>query len=169
MGNNTNETDLAKRLARAERDWQSMQRICHDFFHGWRRAVEDRCGEEVAKELEMSFYGCIGEGTGRMYLERGGKPEDLEKMVYTLVRASEVMGETAHMKREGADVLLIHEACPWIDSFRATGAPNQCQAGCDHWFRTTARSISPNVCVETESALPAGDATCTRRFSLGWT
>jgi len=50
--------DLAKRLSRAERDWQSMQRICHDFFHGWRRVVADHLGEEKAKELESSLRWC---------------------------------------------------------------------------------------------------------------
>lgn len=160
------DTDQAKKLARAERDWQSMQRICHDFFHGWRRTVQDRYGVEAAKELEMSFYERIGEGTGKMFLDRGGKPDDLEKLVHTLVRASEVMGEAAHLTRDGNDVILVHTACPWTDSFRATGAENQCQASCDHWFQTTAKTISPKISVLTESALPAGNATCTRRFSI---
>lgn len=157
--------DLAKRLNRTERDWQSMQRICHDFFHGWRRVVADHYGEEKARQLEVEFYGRIGNGTGAMYLQRGGNPDDLEKVVFTLVRASEVMGETAHLERDGNDVLLVHTACPWQDSFRANGVPDQCQAGCDNWFRTTAASISPLIKVVTESALPAGDRSCTRRFS----
>lgn len=157
---------LAKRAERAERDWKSMIRITHDFFHGWRRAVEERYGAEAAKELELRFYETIGEGTGRMFLERGGQPGDLERLVFSLTRASEVMGETASLQREGADVLLVHTACPWMDSFRATGAPNQCQASCDRWFQTTARTVSPKIRVITESALPAGDASCTRRFSL---
>ena len=101
-----------------------------------------------------------------MFLDRGGKPDELEKLVRSLVRASEVMGEEAHLTREGDDVLLVHTACPWMDSFRATGAANQCQASCDHWFQTTAKTISPKIRVVTESALPAGDASCTRRFSL---
>ena len=79
--------------------------------------------------------------------------------------ASEVMGETAHLERDGDDVLLVHTACPWQDSFRASGIPDQCQAGCDNWFGTTAASISPRIKVVTESALPAGDRSCTRRFS----
>lgn len=158
--------DPIKHLARAERDWRSMQRICHDFFHGWRRTVTDRFGPDVAKELETSFYGHIGEGTARTYLERGGTPDDLGKLVKSLVRASEVMGEAAHLLTENDDVLLVHTACPWMDSFRATGAPNQCQASCDHWFQTTAKAISPRIKVLTESALPAGDASCTRRFSF---
>lgn len=157
--------DLAKRLSRAERDWQSMQRICHDFFHGWRRVVADHLGEEKAKELEVEFYGRIGQNTGAMYLQRGGNADDLERIVFTLVRASEVMGEAAHLARDGDDVLLVHTACPWQDSFRANHIANQCQAGCDNWFRTTAASISTRIKVVTESALPAGDGTCTRRFS----
>lgn len=164
--NNSAEAVLTKRFERAERDWQSMQRICHDFFHGWRRTVQERYGMAVAKELEMSFYEHIGVGTGQMFLDRGGKPHDLEKLVHSLVRASEVMGEAAHLTREDTDVLLVHTACPWMDSFRATGAPNQCQASCDHWFQTTAKTISPKIQVMTESALPAGDTTCTRRFSI---
>ena len=44
--------------------------------------------------------------------------------------------------------------------------PNQRQASCDHWFQPTAKTISPKIRVVTESALPAGDASCTRRFSL---
>lgn len=162
----TTDVDLAKRLARAERDWESMQRICHDFFHGWRHTVQNRYGPKVAKELEMSFYERIGEGTGKMYLDRGGKPEDLGKLVQSLVRASEVMGETAHLIREDDAVLLVHTACPWMDSFRANGAPNQCQASCDRWFQTTAKSISPKIRVVTERTLPSGDASCTRRFSF---
>ncbi|MBN8477095.1 L-2-amino-thiazoline-4-carboxylic acid hydrolase [Sulfuritalea sp.] len=158
--------DLSKRLARAERDWESMQRICHDFFHGWRQTVMDRFGPDVAKELELSFYGRIGEGTARTFLERGGTPDDLAKLVRSLVRASEVMGEAAHLVIEEKDVLLVHAACPWMDSFRATDAPNQCQASCDHWFQSTAKSISPRIKVLTESALPAGGASCTRRFSF---
>lgn len=114
----------------------------------------------------MSFYERIGEGTGKMYLDRGGKPEDLGKLVQSLVRASEVMGETAHLIREDDAVLLVHTACPWMDSFRANGAPNQCQTSCDHWFQTTAKSISPKIRVVTERALPSGDASCTRRFSF---
>lgn len=157
--------DLAKRLNRTERDWQSMQRICHDFFHGWRRVVADHYGEAAARQLEVEFYGRIGLGTGAMYLQRGGSPDDLEKVVSTLVRASEVMGETAHLERDGDDVLLVHTACPWQDSFRASGIVDQCQAGCDNWFGTTAASISPRIKVVTESALPAGDRSCTRRFS----
>lgn len=151
-------------LARRTRDWQSMIRITHDFFHGWRRTVAEAFGEDKAMELELRFYESVGAGTARMFADRGGRPEDVEKLVFSLVRASEVMGEKARMERDGGDWLLIHEACPWPATFRANGVPHTCQASCDHWFRTTARSVSPTLDVVTESALPAGDATCTRRF-----
>lgn len=158
--------DLEKQLARKERDWESMIRINHDFFHCWRRAAEEKLDPAAAHDVLMRFWELVGIGTGQMYLERGGKPDNLEQIAFTMMRASHVMGESAHMALEGDASVLVHTACPWMDSFRDTGAPNQCQAGCDHWFQTTLRTISPNLRVTTESALPAGDTTCTRRFSL---
>jgi hypothetical protein len=161
-----NANDLEKRLARKERDWQSMIRIAHDFFHAWRKAVRDRLGEAAASEMELAFWENVGVGTGRMYLERGGAPEDLDRIATTLQRASDVMGETAHVRKDGTDVLLVHTACPWLDSFRAAGLPNRCGEGCDRWFQVTVRTISPKVRVVTESQMPRSDATCTRRFTL---
>lgn len=158
--------DLEKQLARKERDWESMIRINHDFFHCWRRAAEEKLSPQDAEALVMRFWELVGIGTGEMYLARGGKPEDLQQLAFTMMRASHVMGETAHMEMEDNASVLVHTACPWMDSFRETGAANQCQAGCDHWFQTTIATISPKVRVVTESALPAGDKTCTRRFSL---
>lgn len=158
--------ELEKQLARKERDWESVNRINHDFFHCWRRAVAEKFSPQEANDVLMRFWELVGESTGKTYLQRGGKPEDLEQIAFTMMRASHVMGETAHMALEADASVLVHTACPWMDSFRDTGAANQCQAGCDHWFQTTIKTISPNVRVVTESALPAGDATCTRRFSL---
>ncbi|MDR2239119.1 MAG: L-2-amino-thiazoline-4-carboxylic acid hydrolase [Zoogloeaceae bacterium] len=158
--------DLAQALARKERDWQSMIRITHDFFHAWRKAAQDKLGEAAAMDMELAFWENVGVGTGKMYLERGGKPEDLERIAFTMQRASDVMGETARMEKDGNDVLVVHTACPWMDSFRAAGLPNRCGKGCDLWFQVAGRTISPKVNVITESLLPNGDATCTRRFTL---
>lgn len=158
--------DLEKRLARKQRDWESMIRITHDFFHAWRKSVADKDGEPAAQQMEMRFWENIGIGTGKMYLERGGKPDDPGQIAHTMQRASEVMGETAHITKDGDDVLLLHTACPWLDSYRAAGIPNQCGAGCDHWFQTTVKAISPNVKLVTESLMPAGAKSCTRRFSF---
>jgi hypothetical protein len=158
--------DLEKQLARKERDWESMIRINHDFFHCWRRAAEEKLSPQDANDLVMRFWELVGVGTGEMYLARGGKPENLEQIAFTMMRASHVMGETAHMSMEGDASVLVHTACPWTDSFRDSGAPNQCQAGCDHWFQVTAKTISPKLRVTTESALPAGASSCTRRFTL---
>lgn len=158
--------ELEKQLARKTRDWESMIRITHDFFHGWRKSVADRHGEQAAQEMEFAFWERIGVGTGEMYLARGGKPEDHEQIAFTMLRASEVMGETAQMKKDGNATLLVHTACPWIDSYRANGIANQCGAGCDHWFQITVKTISPKLQVVTESQLPKGDASCTRRFKL---
>jgi hypothetical protein len=162
----TETAELEKRLARKERDWQSMIRITHDFFHAWRKSVADKHGEQAAREMELAFWERIGVGTGEMYLARGGKPDSPEQIAFTMVRASEVMGETARLERDGDAALVVHTACPWMDSYRANGIANQCASGCDHWFQVAARTISPRIRVVTESQLPRGGATCTRRFTL---
>ena len=157
---------VEKQLARKTRDWESMIRITHDFFHSWRKSVADTVGEQAASAMELRFWENVGVGTGKMYLQRGGKPDDHEQIAYTMLRASEVMGETAQMEKDGGSTLLVHTACPWMDSYRANGIANQCGAGCDHWFQVTAKTISPKLKVVTESQLPKGDASCTRRFTF---
>lgn len=154
--------DAVKKL---ENDWRSMIFIAHDFFHRWRQVVEEKYGKEKAVALVDRFWELVGQGTGESYLERGRDSGNLELIVKAMVRASQVMGETARMVPEGEDYLLIHEACPWTDSYRDYGAPGQCQAGCDRWFQTAVTAISPNFSVYTESCLAAGDSTCTRRYA----
>lgn len=165
MSAETKVAELEKKLERMQRDWQSMVRITHDFFHCWRQAVEEKLSKEEADKVQLRFWELVGIGTGKMYLERGGNPDDVAKVAYTMLRASEVMGETARMETTPDASLVVHDACPWMDSFRERGAPNECQPGCDKWFQATVQTISPNLRVVTEAALPAGDATCTRRFS----
>ncbi|GAB6171125.1 hypothetical protein JCM15765_06030 [Paradesulfitobacterium aromaticivorans] len=150
---------------RLEKDWRSMIFIAHDFFHRWRQVVEEKYGVEAAEGLITRFWELVGEGTGESYLKRGRDTENLEQVVRAMLRASEVMGEQVRMAVDGDDYLLIHDACPWIDSFKDYGAPGQCQSGCDHWFGTALKVISPNLRVLTESCLAAGDNACVRRYS----
>lgn len=166
MSDEAGSAAVEKQLARKTRDWESMIRITHDFFHAWRKSVADTGGEQAAREMELRFWENIGVGTGKMYLQRGGKPDDHEQVARTMLRASEVMGETAQMRKDGSATLLVHTACPWMDSYRANGIANQCGTGCDHWFQVTAKTISPQLKVVTESQLPQGDASCTRRFTF---
>ncbi|KLU61274.1 hypothetical protein CEB3_c24940 [Peptococcaceae bacterium CEB3] len=154
--------DAVKQL---EKDWRSMIFIAHDFFHRWRQVIEEKYGKEEAVALVDRFWELVGQGTGESYLVRGRDNENLEQIVKAMVRASQVMGETVRMVREGEDYLLIHEACPWLGSYQDYGAPGQCQAGCDRWFQTSVTTISPNFSVATESCLAAGDSTCTRRYA----
>ncbi len=138
--------------------------IAHDFFHCWRKTVEEKLGTEVTSDLVLRFWELVGQGTGDSYLKRGRDPGDLEQVVKAMVRASQVMGESAAMVRDGDDYLLVHETCPWIDSFKNYGAPGQCQAGCDRWFESAVAAISADIAVGTESCLAAGDQTCRRRY-----
>ncbi|MBI2313808.1 MAG: L-2-amino-thiazoline-4-carboxylic acid hydrolase [Betaproteobacteria bacterium] len=154
--------DAIKRL---EKDWHSMIFISHDFFHCWRKAVEEKYGTTEAAELAERFWELVGEGTGNSFLKRGRDAGSLEQIVGAMERASQVMGETARVVRDRQDVLLIHDACPWIGSFKSYGAPGRCQSGCDRWFQKSLKTITPDFVVVTESCLASGDASCTRRFS----
>lgn len=153
-------------LKRLEKDWRSMIFIAHDFFHRWRQVVEEKYGTEEAAALTNRFWELVGVGTAEAYLRRGKGAVDLSAIVKAMVRASLVMGESAKMEQSGEDYLLVHDSCPWIDSFKNYGAPGQCQAGCDRWFETAIKTISQNISVKTESCLADGVDTCTRRYSL---
>ena len=153
--------DAIKKL---ERDWRSMIFISHDFFHRWRMVLEEKFGAEETIALVDRFWESVGEGTAESYLKRGRDTKDLEQIVNAFVRASLVMGESAKSVKDGNDVLLIHDACPWIASFKDYGAPGQCQAGCDKWCETALKEISQDFSVRTDSCLAAGESTCTRRY-----
>lgn len=161
------ETDELKRALRSkEKEWEAMVRIAHDFFLNWRRAVAELHGERAARAAELRAWERVAEGTASAHRARGAAPQDIEALAASIARVSGVMRETAHVERDGADRLVVHTACPWPASYRAYGAGATCQAGCDHWFRESARGVSPAIRVVTESAIPAGDAVCTRRFSI---
>jgi len=152
-------------LKKMERDWRSMIFISHDFFHRWRMVLEEKFGAEETVVLVDRFWESVGEGTAESYLKRGRDTADLEQIVNAFVRASLVMGESARSAKDGNDVLLIHDACPWIGSFKDYGAPGQCQTGCDKWFETALKTISNEFSVLTDSCLASGESTCTRRYS----
>jgi len=156
--------EVNKDAKKLERDWSSMILISHDFFHRWRQAVEEKYGAEESNNLANRFWELVGESTANSYLMRGKDTNDLEQIVKAFVNASLVMGESARMAKDGDDVLLIHDACPWIDSFKNTGAPGQCIEGCDKWFESAITKISDNFSVQTEGHIAAGADTCTRRF-----
>lgn len=159
--------DLGKssEVTKLQRDWRSMIFISHDFFHRWRQAVEENFGVEESMNLANRFWELVGESTADSYLKRGKDVNDLAQIVDAFVRASLVMGESARMAKDGDDVLLIHDACPWIDSFKDYGVPGKCQAGCDKWFETALTKISRDFEVQTEGCLAAGDSNCIRRYS----
>ena len=155
----------SKAQKKLEKDWRAMIAISHDFFHSWRQVVEEKFGTEEAAELINRFWERVGEGSGQAYLKRGFDTENIEQFVSSMVRVSLIMGESARIAQDGKDYLLIHDACPWVDTFRNYGAAGQCQAGCDAWFIKALEIVSPEFTVTTESSLGAGDKNCTRRYS----
>ncbi|MDA8235306.1 MAG: L-2-amino-thiazoline-4-carboxylic acid hydrolase [Clostridia bacterium] len=149
------------------RNWKSMIMISHDFFHRWRQVAEESLGKQETQKMINSFWEKVGRSTAESYLGKNRDPENVEEVVQAFARASEVMGEKVKVVQDDRFVLLIHDECPWIDSFKNYGAPGECQEGCDSWFKSAVQGISPNLKVETTSCLASGESTCTRRFSKG--
>ena len=155
-----------RQIKNLSRNWRAMILVAHDFFHCWRRAVQEEYGEEAAAALTERFWDSVGRRTGELYLTKGGvAPGDVEAVVRAIARSSEMMGETVRVEQDGPDDwLLIHEGCPWIESYRQYGAPGQCVPGCHTWFAAALAVAAPGFTVTTESSLARGDAACVRRF-----
>jgi len=146
-----------------------MIRVGHDFFHCWRLVLADDLGPQKTGELTLRFWDKVAEATARAYARGGAAAageNDLEGLVRLMARSSEIMGERVRVEADGDDFLLIHEACPWTDSYREYGGGN-CQPGCDRWFVKVAAAVLPGCRVRTERSIPAGGGECVRRFSPG--
>jgi hypothetical protein len=149
------------------KDWKTMILISHDFYHQWRKAVEEKFGKDEADQLAVRFWELVGENTAASYLNKGKIDRDnLAQIVQGVARSSEIMGEVCEVKEDGNDILLIHTECPWIKSHEVNGVPGECQAGCDRWFQTAAKIVNPRFTVKTESCLANGESSCLRRFSV---
>lgn len=151
-------------LKKLERDWRTMILIAHNFFHCWRQAVYERYGEGAMEELTLRFWELVGGNTAAQYARANIDGRDLERLAGAAARSSEIMGETVRVERDGEAWLLIHDACPWIESYRKAGFEGKCGPGCHRWFEASARGLSPDLAVDTLSCLGDGDQHCVRRF-----
>jgi len=148
------------------KNWRGMIVVGHDFFHCWRQVLLEEVGGGKTEELVLKFWQKVANVTAQAYMHAGMvEKRDLESLVRVMARSSEIMGEKVHVERDGEDFLLVHEACPWTDSYRKYGGGN-CQPGCDCWFREVAKAVIPGCSVLTEASIPGGDRQCVRRFSL---
>ena len=151
---------------RLDRDWRTMILIAHDFFHCWRQAVCEKYGESQMEELTLRFWDLVGKNTAAQYSKGKIDPLDLERVAMGAARSSEIMGETVKVRNEGDAWLLIHDACPWIESYKRAGFEGKCRPGCDRWFAETVRTLSPRLGVDTLACLGDGDDQCVRKFYL---
>lgn len=152
------------RLQKLDRNWKTMILIAHDFFHNWRQAVCERYGEEVMEELTLRFWELVGKNTAAQYARAKIDGRDVERVARATARSSEIMGETVRVERDGEAWLLLHDACPWIDSYRRAGFDGKCRPGCHRWFQAAVQGLSPDLTVDTLASLADGDKQCIRRF-----
>lgn len=151
-------------LQKLEREWKTMILIAHDFFHSWRQAVFEKYGEQAMDELTLRFWELVGKNTAAQYAKAGIDGNDMGRLALAAARSSEIMGETVRTESDGEVWLLLHDACPWIDSFRKAGLGGKCGPGCHRWFEATVEGLSPELAVETLACLADGDKQCVRRF-----
>ncbi len=152
-------------LAWLEQSWHSMIAISHNFYFAWLKTAREFAPNATEDELATRFYQIVGEDTARLYREKLGLDgTDPAKIAKAFARSSEIMGEEARVETDGAVAYLVHTQCPWLADQQAAGVESDCQAGCDAWFVTAARALSPALHVETEEAMPKGASTCRRRI-----
>lgn len=149
---------------RLERDWKTMVIISHDFFHSWRRAVAEKYGDAEMDQLTIRFWELIGQNTAAQYKKGKINPASAEQLARAVARSSEIMGETVRVEQDGDAWLLIHDSCPWIQSYQQAGYSGKCRTGCDRWFGATVEELSPAIAVETTACLADEDKWCIRRF-----
>lgn len=152
------------RLQKLEREWKTMVKIAHDFFHNWRQAVCEKYGDQDLEELTLRFWELVGKNTAAQYARAGIDGCDVERIARAAGRSSEIMGETVRVEPDGEAWLLLHDACPWIDSYRKAGFEGKCGPGCQRWFEATVKGLSPDLAVDTLACLAEGDKQCVRRF-----
>lgn len=152
------------RANKLERDWKTMILIAHDFFHSWRQVLYRQYGESVTEELTLGFWEQVGKKTAAQYARGKIDPQNVEQVARGAARSSEIMGETVSVRQDGEAWLLIHDACPWTDTYKKAGFEGKCRPGCDRWFESTVRALSPGLAVETLACLASGDNQCVRKF-----
>lgn len=157
-------SDNVDRLKKLERDWKTMIMISHDFFHNWRQAVYEKYGEEAMEELTLRFWELVGGNTAAQYARAKIDGRDVERVARAAARSSEIMGETVRVEPDGDAWLLLHDDCPWIDSYRRAGFEGKCRPGCHRWFESAVKGLSPDLGVDTLACLADGDKQCVRRF-----
>ena len=136
----------------------------------WREAVLAVAPDLDPRELTTTMWRITGRQTAQAYLKRLDPKKPLPLQVARCIAWSSVcMGEDAVVEKGDSDEAFVtHRDCPWFHWHQRQGLLAEDQPGCDVWFGTLVGEINDalgsHLKVETQCALPAGDACCRRRI-----
>jgi hypothetical protein len=165
------ENELRKLLGK----FDALGNITRATWYEFRQAALDLNPKLKAMDLVLHAWEVVGHDTSKAYVSALdlSKPSFLEDIGRLIVQSSTMMGESARLRKgkDASEVFVEWDRCPWPEFARKYGASMEEDVlGCDMWFQTVIKDINEifgtDVKLETTSAIPRGDKTCTRRLSM---
>jgi len=154
-----------------EKKFNILCEITRAQHFAWHEAVAQLCPDVDTAEVTDKMWEVTGHQTAKAYLRRLDPNKPLAPQVASsIVWSSQCMGEDAALEiTEGADEAFVrHSDCPWFHWHKRLDLLSEDRPGCDLWFSTAVSDINEalgtKLRMETQQALPDGDACCLRRF-----
>lgn len=154
-----------------EKKFNILCEITRAQHFAWHEAVAQLCPEKDTAKVTDKMWEVTGHQTAKAYLKRLDPSKPLAPQVASsIVWSSQCMGEDAALEiTEGADEAFVrHSDCPWFHWHKRLDLLSEDRPGCDLWFSTAVSDINQalgtKLRMETQQALPDGDACCLRRF-----
>jgi hypothetical protein len=139
-----------------EKRFRILCEITRAQHFAWREAVVRMAPKLDATEVVKEMWRVTGEGTGAAYAKHLDPKRPLPQQV--------------EIGKDGGEAFVRHRACPWLGWHEKKGLLKEDRPGCDAWFEGTVatlnRELGCKLKVETLKALPDGDDSCLRRFTV---
>ncbi|MEM2870765.1 MAG: hypothetical protein QW379_10200 [Thermoplasmata archaeon] len=168
--------DVEKELRTLLAKFDALGNITRATWYEFRQAaLEFARPGTTPMDIVLRAWEIVGHDTAKAYVTSLdlSKPTFLEDIGRLIVQSSTMMGESARLRRGGGpnEVFVEWDRCPWPEFARRYGATMEEDVlGCDRWFQTVIKDINDifgtDVKLETLSAIPRGDRTCTRRLTM---
>ena len=137
----------------------------------WRRAALALSPDLDPKDLVRQFWTEVAADTAKFYVRNIDPKGDVARQFAELfVGSSQAMDEDCTYT--GTDAkgchTVAHTDCPWFHWHKKLDLLDEDQFGCDLCLEKTAEEVNAtlgtNIRFATEETIPAGGATCRRRF-----
>lgn len=154
-----------------EERFSVLSKITRAQHFAWREAARQMFPDADIGALVDRMWEITGVQTGRAYARRIDPKLPMAPQVAECIGwSSRCMGEDVEVTRspDEKEGFVKHLDCPWYHWHKKQDLLEEDLQGCDVWFQTTVetlgRELGVPLRVETQKALPGGDACCLRRF-----